>query len=70
MEEESIKYFDHYLDLITNVEDIYKFSSQQKTQKCLDKNYNIFQKTRFDHTMIFFSDIYTSLHDSSWTYVT
>ena len=38
MEEESIKYFDHYLDLITNIEDIYNFSSQHKTQKCLDKN--------------------------------
>ena len=25
-----------------------------KIKNCLDKNYNIFQTTRFNHTMIFF----------------
>ena len=33
------------------------FSSQHKT--CLDKYYNIFQTTRFNHAMIFFKLIQT-----------
>ena len=33
---------------------IYNFSLQHKTLNCLDKNYNIFQTTLFNHTMIFF----------------
>ena len=48
------------------------FSWQHKTWKCLDKNYNIFLTTRFNHTIIFFklidkyklSDIY--INDNNW----
>ena len=34
------------------------FPRQHKTKNYLDRNYNIFQTTRFNHTMIFFKLIH------------
>ena len=62
---ESVSFFQY--DKANNVH----FTKTGTYKKCLDKNNNIFQTTRFNHTMIFFKltdqyryrDIYTTHHN-------